>query len=80
MTREELLKQLLIEVCMPGVPYDSPEDQAARRDALRAEVREVDKYHPGKPRQPKRVVGLLPAQCAECGSHKIDPPRPVVAA
>lgn len=81
MTREKLLAQLLIEGVdpgpLPGIPYDSPADQAARRDVLRAEVRAADKYRPGKPR---RIVGLLPAQCAVCGSHEIAPPRPVVAA
>lgn len=87
MTREELLRQLLVEVCMPGVPYDSPGDQKARRDELRAALREGDKYNPRTgPRTPRRttpvvVAHLAPgARCANCGSHRIELPRPVVAA
>lgn len=86
MTREKLLAQLLIEGAMPGplpgVPYDSPADQKTRRDALRAEVREADKYRPGV-RRPKVVVPRVAVhgpRCANCGSHKIELPRPVVAA
>jgi hypothetical protein len=91
MTREELLKQLLVEGTMPGplpgIPYDSPAEQKARRDALHAEMREADNYNPHRgPRPPRRtepivITHLTPgARCANCGSHKIEMPRPVVAA
>jgi hypothetical protein len=91
MTRDQLLAQLLIEGSMPGplpgVPYDSPADQKARRDALLADLRAVDKYNPRRgPRPPRRTTPIgvaapaTAARCANCGSHKIETTRPVVAA
>lgn len=51
MTRDKLLKQLLVEGAMPGplpgVPYDSPADQKARRETLAAALRAYDRYTPG---------------------------------
>lgn len=51
MTRDKLLKRLLIEGAMPGplpgVPYDSPEDQKARRETLATALRGYDRYIPG---------------------------------
>lgn len=88
MTREALLEQLLIEGAMPGplpgVPYDSPTVQAARVKALLEEVRAFDRYSAGQRNRRQRRTVPVPKdarpRCANCGSHKIEPVRVVVAA
>lgn len=51
MRREVLLRELKREAAMPGplpgVPYDSPEDQKARRETLATALRGYDRYIPG---------------------------------
>jgi hypothetical protein len=89
MTREELLTLLLAEGTqpgpLPGVPYDSPTDQKARREALLSDLRAVDKYNSGQPRPPAVPRIVRRAQCANCGSPNLvavrpQPRRPEVAA
>lgn len=84
----EAIKAIKAEIAAtPGFPHDSREDQEARRDALREALREADRYDPHRgPRPPRRTEPITVthlttgARCANCGSHRIEIPRPVVAA
>lgn len=88
MNRRLQIEAIKAEIAVtPDFPVDSPEDQKARRDVLREALREADRYNPHRgPRPPRRteplvITGLAQgARCANCGSRRIEMPRPVVAA
>lgn len=83
MNRQSWVAMIEAQVAsLPGSPHDAAEEQKERRETLREALREVDKYNPGQPRRTEPITAprVQGARCANCGSSKVEIPRPVVAA